>query len=722
MNDELDVLQDTYEILEKIGTGGGGDVYKAYHKRLRVEVVIKKIHDNIAGRVNARTEADILKNLKSPYLPKVFDYIEANGSVFTVMEFIPGISLQRLLDKGEKFSQKRVIKWSVQLAEAVSYLHSQNPPIIHSDIKPDNIMLTPQDDICLIDFNVSLSTKNGKAAVIGITNGYSPPEQYPKKLVPAAKSEEVLEDEETEFIEEDSELPEEDTVLMRDEDTVMLEDEKMDVENEKKADKEPYPDNAVIIDARADIYSMGATIYHLLVGKRPEASLKSVTPISTYEEMISDGMIYIVSKAMEKSPRHRFWSAEDMRRALLGINKLDGRYKSFQRKRIFVYSFLVILLSVSVINIKFGLDELEMEKGNKYDELVYEAGKYIEDEEYDRAEELYNEAIDLYEDRTEAYYLKALALYKIREYEECSDFILKDVINGHNFPKNNEIAEIYYILGNCYFELEDYESSGRYLDKAIEINNSVPKYYRDYAVSLARCGEMENAEMIIDMGVSRGIGEADLYYVNSELCYLKQEYSKAIENAKSSIAISDDEYLIMRAYIIQSKSYTELSKTDSSFVEANISVLKEAVSNLPQIYTVGLLNMLAQIYIDNERNTDAIETIDTLIELGWETYLMYYNKALLYQKEKDFETANHIYDEIMDMYGENYEIYKRKSFLEAERQMSLENKNRDYKLFAEYYNMAFEIYSDVDLKQPDEEMQTLKFLYEDIKAGGWLEE
>ncbi len=173
-------ITDTYEITGEIGSGGGGTVYKAYHKRLKKDVVIKKIHNDVKDIVNSRAEADILKNLRHSYLPQVFDFLEINGNVYTVMDFIPGKSFQQLLDEGVRFKQKQIIKWARQLAEALVYLHGQTPPILHSDIKPANIMLTPQGDICLIDFNISSVFSNGKAAPIGYSDGYSPPEQYPQ--------------------------------------------------------------------------------------------------------------------------------------------------------------------------------------------------------------------------------------------------------------------------------------------------------------------------------------------------------------------------------------------------------------------------------------------------------------------------------------------------------------------------------------------------------------
>lgn len=707
MDTELDILKDTYEIIEKIGTGGGGDVYKAFHKRLRTEVIIKKVHSNIVGKVNTRAEADILKNLKSPYLPKVLDYIEINGNVFTVMEYIPGKSLQKLLDEGQRFGQKRVVKWARQLTEAVKYLHSQNPPIIHSDIKPDNIMLTPTDDICLIDFNISLSAEKGKAAVAGITNGYSPPEQYPKSFRKITTVQKRKEDEAT--------------VMIHDEATVLMEDTPTEVlKKEPVAKMNP---NVVLIDARADIYSMGATIYHLLTGKKPEMSLGPVTPVSAVnEKKISEGMIYIVSKAMEKNPAKRFQSAEEMFKILQNIHKMDKRYKSFRRRKEIVYSLLVILLSASIISVKFGIDTLEQEKKEKYAELIIRAGDYIEKEQYELVEEVYEQAVELYADRNEAYHQKALALYKMEEYEMCIQFVYDYVLENTKLPKNDDMAEMYYILGNCYFEMDNYASADVYFRDAIKINDDIGKYYRDYAVSLARNNEIDKAKTVVEEAIEKELSESDLHYVNCELCYMESDYQMAVSEGKMAVEMSQDDYIKARAYIIQSKSYKEMSKTDISMIETNIAVLKEAADILPASYTIAILNMLAQEYIDSDRNEDAIETLDTLIDNGQGTYSLYYSKAIIYQKEQKFDEAYTVYNEMINKYGENYEIYKRMAFLEAELQMSMANKDRDYKKFVFYYDKASELYAEVSDKQPDDEMNTLKILYEDIKAGGWLEE
>lgn len=158
MEDNKSIFSDTYEVIDYLQSGSGGMVYKAYHKRLKKEVVLKRIKKKSANMKINRQEVDILKNLNHMYLPQVLDFLSVDGEIFTVISFVPGKSFKELLDEGAHFKKKQLICWGMQLCSALHYLHNQNPPIIHGDIKPANMMLTPQGNICLIDFNISFQT------------------------------------------------------------------------------------------------------------------------------------------------------------------------------------------------------------------------------------------------------------------------------------------------------------------------------------------------------------------------------------------------------------------------------------------------------------------------------------------------------------------------------------------------------------------------------------
>ncbi len=176
-----EILAGTYEIIKEIGAGGVGVIYIAWHRNLGKYVIVKRIRDNFTGVLNERGEADILKSLHHSYLPQVYDFLQIDRSIYTVMEYIDGHDLQYYLDQGYVFPQETVLLWLHQLAEVLCYLHSHG--VLHLDIKPGNIMITPEGSICLIDFNVSLSGEESQ--VKGYSLPYASPEQCRLEAVDA---------------------------------------------------------------------------------------------------------------------------------------------------------------------------------------------------------------------------------------------------------------------------------------------------------------------------------------------------------------------------------------------------------------------------------------------------------------------------------------------------------------------------------------------------------
>ena len=172
-----DIIDGRYQIIREIGTGGTGVIFLGYHLHLQKQIIIKKTKENFADRMNVRAEADILKGLHHTYLPQVYDFLAVGSGVYTIMDYISGHDLQYYLDHGYSFPEKTVICWMRQMCEVLEYLHTQKQKILHSDIKPANIMITEEGNICLIDFNISLDGENTKE-IQGISQYYAAPEQY----------------------------------------------------------------------------------------------------------------------------------------------------------------------------------------------------------------------------------------------------------------------------------------------------------------------------------------------------------------------------------------------------------------------------------------------------------------------------------------------------------------------------------------------------------------
>lgn len=172
------IFNDSYAVLDAIGKGGFGEVFSAWHTRLNEKVVLKKVAVDQKSSVSGKHEVELLKRVKHMYLPKIYDVFDDNQALYLVTDFVPGRSFAEYLKEGRRFEQKYVLIWAKQLADAVKYLHNMQPAIVHSDIKPGNIMLTPEGNICLIDFNISAILDKGTVKSVGTTPGYSPIEQY----------------------------------------------------------------------------------------------------------------------------------------------------------------------------------------------------------------------------------------------------------------------------------------------------------------------------------------------------------------------------------------------------------------------------------------------------------------------------------------------------------------------------------------------------------------
>lgn len=332
------VIASTYELIEKIGSGGGGNVYLAIHKRLGKKVVLKADKRKITARPELlRREVDILKELSHSYIPQVYDFFVEDETVYTVMDYIEGESLDRPLKRGEKFSQPQVIKWAKQLLEALRYLHTPthgNPPkgYVHSDIKPANIMRTPYNDICLIDFNIALAL--GEENVVGCSAGYASPEHYGLDFSSFGSGTATIDDNET------------DTLLDRTS-TLTLSNARS-VSSTKK----------IVPDVRSDIYSVGATLYHLLSGQRPAKNAMEVTPLSDKE--FSPQIVKIISRAMNPNPDLRYQTADEMLEDLSHLHENDVRTKRLKRNNLIVSILIAVLLVIGVSTTIIGLKRMQI--------------------------------------------------------------------------------------------------------------------------------------------------------------------------------------------------------------------------------------------------------------------------------------------------------------------------------------------------------------------------
>lgn len=273
------ILRDRYEIVDLVGRGGMGAVYKADDSRLRGRVcAVKEVLPELIGvpgmeeqtRDQFYREASTLARLDHPNLPKVSDFFAQDGREYLVMDFVPGEDLRQLIEDARRrdtfLDEDTVLGWAVQLCDALTYLHTQDPPVLHRDIKPSNIKLTPRGTLKLVDFGLVKLLQPDESRTVTVVQGrgtvaYTPLEQY--------------------------------------------------------------GGDTGHTDVRSDIYSLGATLYHLLTGQPPADAKQrflrpgSLKPPRDVNVRVSVQTQRAVLAAMAQHPDDRPASAEELRKLLL---------------------------------------------------------------------------------------------------------------------------------------------------------------------------------------------------------------------------------------------------------------------------------------------------------------------------------------------------------------------------------------------------------------------
>jgi len=265
------ILQTRYRIVRQLGQGGMGAVYEAVDERLDTVVALKEtLFTDEKLRKQFEREARLLARLHHPALPRVSDHFNEGDGQFLVMQYIAGEDLfEMLARRNGPFPQEEVLRWADQLCDALDYLHTQEPQIIHRDIKPQNLKLTARGQVVLLDFGLAKgaagqqSVVTSSASIFGYTPNYAPLEQV----------------------------------------------------------------QGLGTDARSDIYALAATLYHLITNVKPPDALSRaaaivngqpdpLAPADAVAAQVSKPVAAALSKGMSLKRDDRYLSAAAMREAL----------------------------------------------------------------------------------------------------------------------------------------------------------------------------------------------------------------------------------------------------------------------------------------------------------------------------------------------------------------------------------------------------------------------
>ncbi|MCL2529362.1 MAG: serine/threonine protein kinase [Coriobacteriia bacterium] len=394
------VIDGKYEILTALDEGGMSRVYLARDRRLNKQWAVKEIKqsgDKIKDEVIAKsfiTEANMIKRLDHSMLPRIVDIISEGDSIFVVMDYIEGQSLDKVISEHGTQSQESVVEWGLQLSDALDYLHTRTPPVIYRDMKPANVMLKPDGTIAIIDFGIAREYKEertssniGDTTILG-TRGYAAPEQF---------------------------------------------------------------GGLGQTDARTDIYCLGATLYHLLTGNSPADPPYEILPIRQVDPSLSPGLERVIAKCTQQNPNQRYQSCAELYYALDNFEKSDeGYFKKLKRKLGFFVAaaslFLVFLIAGFSL---MGAHTLVL--GNDYDYKLSLASAASNPE---TAAQYLIEAIEIMPSDLRAYHA-LIALYKLdnqftlEEEEQFSSILLRHL--GSIQDGSPAYAELAFEIGKLYW-------------------------------------------------------------------------------------------------------------------------------------------------------------------------------------------------------------------------------------------------------------------------------
>ena len=353
------LLNGRYRVVKRLGSGGMSTVYLAQSLSLGNLWAIKVI-DRTGKDFDLLAEPNILKRLHHPALPRIVDIAQDERYLYIVEDYVQGVSLDKQLQVQQRFDEPTVVGWAIQLCQVLTYLHSQRPhPIIYRDLKPANLIVSPDNRVQLIDFGIAREYKAGRqgdTAYMG-TRGYAAPEQYGSGQT----------------------------------------------------------------DPRTDIYALGMTLYHLLTGHSPSQPPYAYDNIRRLDGALSQGIEYVVAKCVRQNPDDRYQTAAQVEHDLKNLHLFNSEYRRQRRRERTKYTAMVLCTLACTGLIVAGAALRIQERQADFDQAVAQGYQLISQGSYDQAREQLSQAAALFPDNPAPALGQAQILLRQVDPQACLD-------------------------------------------------------------------------------------------------------------------------------------------------------------------------------------------------------------------------------------------------------------------------------------------------------------
>lgn len=484
------VVEGKYEILKLIGKGGMSKVYLAMDNNLNKQWAIKEIVKEARNRNNevivqsAIAEANMMKKLDHPCLPRIVDIINHDNVIYVVMDYIEGEPLSKVLQEYGAQPQDVVLEWAESLCGVLEYLHSQNPPIIYRDMKPANVMLQPNGNVKLIDFGIAREYKeqNLEDTVSLGTKGYAAPEQFGGRGQ---------------------------------------------------------------TDARTDIYCLGVTLYHLLTGQNPCDPPYELYPIRHWNPNLSAGLENIILKCTQLNPADRYSSCAELLYALRHLDESDEGYRRKQRRKIGLF-FAMLSTSAVFAGLGFGFNYLKNKtNNNNYDLYMINAQTSVSDEEkvdnYEKAIEIKPDAVEAYIGIVDTY--KSDAVFTIDEENNLKRILNPNLALLRETPNYSNLA---FEIGKAYWFYYEYGKTEDDDNRSTRVTSSIQWFHDANQYGTPGTNEYDMASTYEQIGVFHRDITISMYEASDTGMYIV--YFNNLSNLLNSINDEQSEMLKLEVY------------------------------------------------------------------------------------------------------------------------------------------------------------------------------